>query len=103
MDRLVIISIMVADKLYSDAYFRNTDYALVGGLSITELNGLEHEFVAMVAFDLYINDLKYETYYDKLKTFASAQLFPPKPPLPSAKHDSSAVSQEQQHTEGAPI
>ncbi len=72
---------MVADKLYSDAYYRNTDYALVGGLPNAELNLLEHEFMAMVGFDLHITDLNYETYLDKLQGFAAVHVSPSKPPL----------------------
>jgi len=67
--RLLITCIMVADKFSSDSFLRNTDYALVGGVSNAELNLLEHELVSLLDFELNIDEQKFTTYSDKLSAF----------------------------------
>ncbi len=68
-NRLVFLGIVVADKLYSDEYMSNQDYAAIGGLSLAEINLLEHEFMALIGFDLYISEERYDAYYQKLDAF----------------------------------
>ena len=62
----------MADKLYSDEYLTNDDYAKVGGMSDSELNLLEHEFLALIGFDLYISEERYKAYYQKLYDFGKS-------------------------------
>lgn len=60
---------MVADKFYSDECLRNTDYALVGGISIDELNSLEFDILQLLNFNLLIEQESIEIYYEKLMAF----------------------------------
>ncbi len=63
---------MAAEKAYSDLYYTNDTYATVGGISLSEINKLEHEFFRMVDFDTYISDTDYAAYHDKMASFATA-------------------------------
>ncbi len=72
--RLVLTCVMVADKFLSDGFLRNTDYALVGGISNDEINQLEHELIHLLDFNLYIEEEKFATYQDRLQSFIIANL-----------------------------
>lgn len=67
--RLIIVAITIADKVYSDSYYSNPDYAAIGGIAVDELNALELEFCLMMDFELYISEELYNEYYDKLLEF----------------------------------
>ena len=66
---------MVAHKFYSDVYLLNEDYAKVAGMSNPELNLLEHEFLGLIGFDLYISEESYCSYHKKLGDFAASIKF----------------------------
>jgi Cyclin len=53
--RFVITSITVSSKGLCDAFCPNNLYAKVGGISITELNVLEREFLAMIDWRLMVS------------------------------------------------
>ncbi|KAK3810109.1 MAG: hypothetical protein J3Q66DRAFT_352138 [Benniella sp.] len=55
--RLLITCLMVATKFTSDLLYSNARYAMVGGLSLPELNRLELEFLFTIQFEL---DVKVE-------------------------------------------
>ncbi|KAI8345994.1 cyclin-domain-containing protein, partial [Mortierella sp. GBAus27b] len=55
--RLLITCLMVASKFTSDLLYSNARYAMVGGLSLLELNRLELEFLFTIQFEL---DVKVE-------------------------------------------
>ncbi|KAI9320659.1 cyclin-domain-containing protein, partial [Dichotomocladium elegans] len=50
--RMLIASIVVAAKFSSDIFYSNARYAKVGGVSLSELNRLEIEFLFLCHFDL---------------------------------------------------
>ena len=52
--RLLITSIMLASKFFDDVYYNNAYYARVGGISNSELNSLEMEFLKMSSFALFV-------------------------------------------------
>ena len=43
--RVVITAILLAAKFFDDAYYNNAYYAKVGGVLVSELNGLEVDFL----------------------------------------------------------
>ena len=53
--RFVITSITVSSKGLCDAFCPNNLYARVGGISVTELNVLEREFLAMIDWRLMVS------------------------------------------------
>ena len=60
--KLILASMLVSIKYNEDDYFSNKFYAKVGGVSITELNHLEYEFLSLIDFDLYVDDDLYSKY-----------------------------------------
>ncbi|KAG8391613.1 hypothetical protein BUALT_Bualt01G0205600 [Buddleja alternifolia] len=60
--RLLITTIMVASKYVEDMNYRNSYFARVGGLSTTEMNNLEVEFLFMMKFKLHVNVSVFESY-----------------------------------------
>ena len=60
---------MIAEKYNSDEYMENGDYAIIGGISVEEINNLEREFLGLIDFELSIKKDKYNTYYEKLENF----------------------------------
>ncbi|KAL7753715.1 cyclin-like protein interacting with PHO85 [Sorochytrium milnesiophthora] len=71
--RLLISAVMVATKFFSDVFYTNSHYAKVGGLSITELNQLELEFLFMNEFNLMISQTEFQRYADQLLAHAIAE------------------------------
>ena len=59
----------MADKLYSDEYMTNNDYAIIGGLETEELNLLEKEFLLLISFNLYVSEEQFLKYCGKLRRF----------------------------------
>ena len=53
--RFVITSIAVASKGLCDLFCTNSLYAKVGGISVTELNVLEREFLAAIDWQLMVS------------------------------------------------
>lgn len=60
--RLLVTSVMLAAKFLDDAYFNNAYYARVAGVSTTELNCLELEFLFRVDFQLHVSTSQFESY-----------------------------------------
>ncbi|MCO5563504.1 hypothetical protein L7F22_017147 [Adiantum nelumboides] len=60
--RLLITSVMVAAKFLDDAYYNNAYYAKVGGVSTTEMNRLELEFLFTLGFRLQVTTHIFESY-----------------------------------------
>ncbi|CAI9764624.1 unnamed protein product [Fraxinus pennsylvanica] len=58
--RLLITSVMVAAKFMDDIYYNNAYYAKVGGISTTEMNFLEVDFLFGLGFNL---NVKPNTFY----------------------------------------
>lgn len=69
--RLLITSIMLSAKFLDDLFYNNAFYAKLGGVSVTELNGLELEFLEKIQFSLYVSPESYNKYLSELQRFAS--------------------------------
>jgi len=64
--RFVITSIAVSSKGLCDAFCPNNLYARVGGISVTELNVLEREFLSMIDWRLTCTRETLQEYYVNL-------------------------------------
>lgn len=53
--RLLLVSIMVAAKFYDDSIYKNTLWARVGGISLSELGRLEMDFLLLMDFKLLVH------------------------------------------------
>lgn len=80
--RLLITSIMLAAKFLDDLFYNNAFYAKLGGVSVTEINALEIEFLKLINFSLYVSPEVYSQYNDELLRFATATKQAPSVTLP---------------------
>ncbi|KAI8381407.1 cyclin-domain-containing protein [Radiomyces spectabilis] len=71
--RLLISSIVIASKFWSDVFYSNSRYAKVGGLSVHEMNKLEIEFLFLCNFDLHVRLEDLQTYGNELLAHATYQ------------------------------
>jgi len=58
-------------KFFDDHYYNNAYYAKVGGVTYSEMNALEVEFLFMLNFDLFVTTETYKQYYDELWNHAN--------------------------------
>ncbi|CAI9765134.1 unnamed protein product [Fraxinus pennsylvanica] len=65
--RLLITSVMVAVKFMDDVYYNNACYAKVGGISTTEINFLEVDFLFGLGFHLNVTPTTFFKYYSYLE------------------------------------
>eukprot|EP00826_Nyctotherus_ovalis_P027839 TRINITY_DN2180_c0_g1_i9.p1 TRINITY_DN2180_c0_g1~~TRINITY_DN2180_c0_g1_i9.p1 ORF type:complete len:119 (+),score=20.84 TRINITY_DN2180_c0_g1_i9:559-915(+) len=65
---------MIAMKIFDDIFMRNSDYAIIGGVTVEELNCMEHEFLALIDFDLHIREGDYNNYCSKLHKFGARKI-----------------------------
>ncbi|KAF5386177.1 hypothetical protein D9615_002381 [Tricholomella constricta] len=73
--RFIIASITVSSKGLCDAFCTNSLYAKVGGISVTELNILEREFLSAIDWRLTCTrELLQDYYVNLVRTHSSGQL-----------------------------
>ena len=53
--RIMLVNIMVTAKFYDDVFDSNLFYSKAGGITLSELNNLEIEFLNLIGFELYIS------------------------------------------------
>jgi hypothetical protein len=68
--RVVITAILLAAKFFDDAYYNNAYYAKVGGVLVSEMNGLEVEFLFRINFSLHVKHDVFIKYQDELVSHA---------------------------------
>jgi len=71
--RIIITAVMVAAKFFDDLFYNNTFYAKLGGVSSSEMNVLEVEFLKMLRFSLFVSEDSYSKYYGELLCYVTAQ------------------------------
>ncbi|CAG9321178.1 unnamed protein product [Blepharisma stoltei] len=64
--RLILAAVMLSAKFSEDKFYKNSYYAKVGGISCTEMNSLEHQFLIMIEFDLYVSEKEFQLYLSTL-------------------------------------
>ncbi|KAL2892579.1 Cyclin-U4-1 [Bienertia sinuspersici] len=65
--RLLITSVMISAKFMDDMYYNNAYYAKIGGISITEMNFLEVDFLFGLGFHLNVTPSTFQTYCSYLQ------------------------------------
>ena len=60
--RVVICAVLLAAKFFDDAYYNNAYYAKVGGVLVSEINGLEVDFLFRINFSLHVPPEEFEKY-----------------------------------------
>ncbi|KAF5732271.1 cyclin-U4-1 [Tripterygium wilfordii] len=89
--RLLITSVLVSAKFMDDIYYDNAYYAKVGGISTTEMNLLELDFLFGLGFELNVTPNTFQTYCSFLQREMLMQSPPQlavelEPPLHELKH-----------------
>ncbi|KAJ8450062.1 hypothetical protein Cgig2_033256 [Carnegiea gigantea] len=77
LHRLLITSVMLAAKFMDDVHHNNAHYAKIGGISTTEMNFLEVDFLYGLEFHLNVTLSTFDTYYSYLQK----EMFIFEPPL----------------------
>ena len=67
--RLFLSAMVVAAKFFEDKYYKNSYYCKVGGVTNSELNTLEAEFLEYIDFRLYVSIEDYANYFHTLKGY----------------------------------
>jgi len=64
--RVVITAILLGAKFFDDAYYNNAYYAKVGGVLVSEMNGLEVDFLFRINFSLHVTPELFQKYREEL-------------------------------------
>mmetsp|Transcript_16544 Transcript_16544/g.31449 ORF Transcript_16544/g.31449 Transcript_16544/m.31449 type:complete len:333 (-) Transcript_16544:74-1072(-) len=89
--RVVITAVLLAAKFFDDAYYNNAYYAKVGGVLVSEMNGLEVDFLFRINFTLHVTPEVFAKYRGELLAQSQA-LSPPPPTTITAYTQTSYVS-----------
>ena len=66
---LLLICILIAIKMNEDSIYTNDYYAQVAGISLKKLNKIEHEFLNMNKFKLFVDKNLFDKYQQYLSNF----------------------------------
>jgi hypothetical protein len=83
--RVVVTAILLAAKFFDDAYYNNAYYSKVGGVLVSEMNGLEVDFLFRINFSLHVTPELFEKYKAELvahSMYSAQQLPTVSPPMP---------------------
>ncbi|KAK9765195.1 cyclin-like protein interacting with PHO85 [Basidiobolus ranarum] len=75
--RFIIVAIMISTKFFSDIFYTNTRYSKVGGLTVSELNYLEIEFLKLNRFNVTISSHELQSFADSLLNKTKPVLYIP--------------------------
>jgi hypothetical protein len=83
--RVVVTAVLLAAKFFDDAYYNNAYYSKVGGVLVSEMNGLEVDFLFRINFSLHVTPELFEKYKAELiahSIYAAQQVPTVSPPMP---------------------
>jgi hypothetical protein len=64
--KLILSAMIIAIKYNEDLFFSSAIYAKLGGLSVSELNYLEFQFLILIKFSLFIENDLFDKYKNNL-------------------------------------
>eukprot|EP01098_Paradermamoeba_levis_P009536 TRINITY_DN3986_c0_g1_i1.p1 TRINITY_DN3986_c0_g1~~TRINITY_DN3986_c0_g1_i1.p1 ORF type:complete len:196 (+),score=18.27 TRINITY_DN3986_c0_g1_i1:178-765(+) len=70
--RILLTSVMLASKYFDDAFYNNSYYARVGGITPNEINMLELEFLFLINFSLNVTPETFNSYHSLLEKHMSS-------------------------------
>lgn len=79
--RVIVTAILLAAKFFDDAYYNNAYYAKVGGVLVSEMNGLEVDFLFRINFSLHVTPELFEQYRIELLSHSGTESLPLPPQL----------------------
>lgn len=68
MHRIILSALVVSIKNIEDDYYDNVFYSEIGGMSVSELNSIEFEFLILLDFYLFVKEKELLKYTKSLKT-----------------------------------
>jgi hypothetical protein len=74
--RVVITAVLLAAKFFDDAYYNNAYYAKIGGVLVSEINGLEVDFLFRINFSLHVTPDVFDKYRAQLWSHSAPVLSP---------------------------
>lgn len=91
--RVVITAILLAAKFFDDAYYNNAYYSKVGGVLVSEMNGLEVDFLFRINFSLHVTPELFEKYKAELVAHSMHAVMVPQvsPQMPPIEEPSAAA------------
>jgi len=94
--RVIVTAILLAAKFFDDAYYNNAYYAKVGGVLVSEMNGLEVDFLFRINFSLHVTPGLFDQYRVELLSHSGTDSLPlPLPPSPQLSHQQQQYEQQQ--------
>jgi Cyclin len=75
--RVIVTSVLLAAKFFDDAYYNNAYYAKVGGVLVSEMNGLEVDYLFRINFSLHATPAEFEKYRSELLSHSAIVVEPP--------------------------
>lgn len=72
--RILITSVLLATKVFDDEFYKNAYYAKLGGVSTSEMNALELEFLSLVNFKLFVSTEIFTKYQEELQCFMTVSI-----------------------------
>ena len=64
--KFILTALVIAVKFNEDEFYSSEFYAKLGGISKTEMNIMEYEFITMIHFNLFIKEELFFKYHDLL-------------------------------------
>ena len=64
--KFILISMVIAIKFNEDEFYSSEFYAKLGGISKTEMNFMEYEFLSLINFNLFVREELFFKYHDLL-------------------------------------
>ena len=68
--RLMLVSLMIASKFYNDIYYDNKTWSRIGGVSLEEINRLEHNFLRLMEYRVHIHVDRFINYVQLFLSYA---------------------------------
>ena len=68
---MILAAFILAIKYNEDCYYSMNYYSKIGGISLSELNSLESEYLILIGYNLFIQAKLYDKYYNDLMSLKS--------------------------------
>ena len=72
--KMILASFILAIKYNEESYYFMSYYSKLGGVSMSELENLESEFLELIEFNLFIEQKLYDKYYNDLMSLKNVDI-----------------------------
>jgi len=71
--KMILAAFILAIKYNEDCYYSMNYYSKIGGITLSELNNLESEYLILIEYNLFIQAKLYDKYYNDLMSLKSEE------------------------------